>query len=152
MLEFNIPVVGALNLADVANRKGMEIDVPALSRELGIAIVPTVAVKRQGLAELVQELAQVLAGKLRPAGKVPGSRQRCGVLAAGQGDHFKVMRWTNGSPSRLDRLGDAMLKPWPGIPLAALVILLSIGVVVGAGKALRAVLLCPGQSRHCTAL
>lgn len=144
VLEFNIPVVGALNLADVANRKGMEIDVPALSRELGIAIVPTVAVKRQGLAELVQELAQVLAGEAAASGersRVRGSDveywQRAKEITS------KVMRWTNGSPSRLDRLGDAMLKPWPGIPLAALVILLSIGVVVGAGKALRAVLLLP---------
>ena len=53
------------------------------------------------------------------------------------------MRWTNGSPSTLDRLGDAMPTPWPGTSLAALVILLSIGVVVGVGKALRAVLLLP---------
>ena len=144
VLEFNIPVVGALNLADVANRKGMEIDVPALSRELGIAIVPTVAVKRQGLAELVQELAHVLAGEAAASGeRSRGRGSDVEYWLRAKEITSKVMRGTNGSPSRLDRLGDAMLKPWPGIPLAALVILLSIGVVVGAGKALRAVLLLP---------
>lgn len=36
-----------------------------------------------------------------------------------------------------------MMKPWPGIPLAILIIGLSLGVVVGGGKALRAVALLP---------
>ena len=36
-----------------------------------------------------------------------------------------------------------MLKPWPGIPIAILVIILSLGIIVGGGKALRAVLLLP---------
>ncbi|SCG84307.1 Ferrous iron transport protein B homolog [Proteiniborus sp. DW1] len=36
-----------------------------------------------------------------------------------------------------------MLKPWPGIPIALLVIILSLGAIVGGGKALRATLLLP---------
>lgn len=36
-----------------------------------------------------------------------------------------------------------MMKPFPGIPLALLIMILSIGVVVGAGKALRAAVLLP---------
>lgn len=144
--EFNIPVVAALNLADVASRKGMEIDVRRLQKELGIPIVPTVAVKRQGLDELVNELAKILSGGRVAADRVQGPVRRASdaeYWRRAQAIAAKCMRITKGRPSKLDRLGDAMLKPWPGIPLAALVILLSIGVVVGAGKALRAVLLLP---------
>jgi len=148
VLEFEIPVVAALNLADVASRKGMEIDLELLQQELGVPIVPTVAVKRQGLRELVDELSRVVASSEAAAASVKRAEEaRRGsdleLWQRAQQITAKCLRWTNGKPSRLDRLGDAMLKPWPGIPLAVLVILLSVGVVVGAGKALRAVLLLP---------
>lgn len=145
--EYRIPVVGALNLADVAARKGMEIDVERLSQELGIPIVPTVAVKRQGFEALLAHLAQILrsneASAVGTGSTVqPGADHR-ELWERAQAIAARVVRDTAAQPSRLDRLGDALLKPWPGVPLAALIILLSIGVVVGAGKALRAVLLLP---------
>ncbi|NLM41167.1 MAG: ferrous iron transporter B [Firmicutes bacterium] len=151
--EFNIPVVAALNLADVANRKGMQIDVEALKRELGIPIVPTVAVKRQGLRELVDELAKVLASiesaaaRQGAAAKERARSMDMELWKRAQEITAKCVRWSNSQPSFLDRLGDAMLKPWPGIPIAVLVMLVSIGVVVGAGKALRAALLLPLVNR-----
>jgi len=46
-------------------------------------------------------------------------------------------------PSFLDRLGEAMVRPFPGIPLAILVIALTIGVIVGGGRAIRAFALLP---------
>jgi len=46
-------------------------------------------------------------------------------------------------PSFLDRLGEVMVKPLPGIPIAILVIALAIGVVVGGGRAIRAFALLP---------
>lgn len=151
--EFNIPVVAALNLADVANRKGMQIDVEALKRELGIPIVPTVAVKRQGLRELVDELAKVLASiesaaaRQGAAAKERARSMDMELWKRAQEITAKCVRWSNSQPSFLDRLGDAMLKPWPGIPIAVLVMLVSIGVVVGAGKALRGALLLPLVNR-----
>lgn len=151
--EFNIPVVAALNLADVANRKGMQIDVEALKRELGIPIVPTVAVKRQGLRELVDELAKVLASiesaaaRQGAAAKERARSMDMELWKRAQEITAKCVGWSNSQPSFLDRLGDAMLKPWPGIPIAVLVMLVSIGVVVGAGKALRAALLLPLVNR-----
>lgn len=145
--EYGIPVVGALNLADVAARKGMEINVERLSQELGIPIVPTVAVKRQGFAELLAHLAQILRSKEASAAGAGSAVQRGGdhreLWERAQAVTARVVQDTAAQPSTLDRLGDALLRPWPGVPLAALIILLSIGVVVGAGKALRAVLLLP---------
>ncbi|MGD8828321.1 MAG: FeoB small GTPase domain-containing protein, partial [Gammaproteobacteria bacterium] len=38
------PIVLALNMFDIARRRGIRIDIDGLSRELGVPVVPTVAV------------------------------------------------------------------------------------------------------------
>ena len=52
------PLVLALNMMDVARDHGVVIDVPALSRELDIPVVETVAVENGGAAALVAFLDQ----------------------------------------------------------------------------------------------
>lgn len=47
------PMILALNMMDVVERLGGRIDVDRLSRELGIPVVTTVAVRRGGTAELL---------------------------------------------------------------------------------------------------
>jgi ferrous iron transport protein B len=54
--ELGRPMVVALNMMDAARRRGIEIDIDALQRELGVPVVPTVAVRRGGAAELVRVL------------------------------------------------------------------------------------------------
>jgi len=51
-LELNKPVVVALNMMDLANNNGIQIDVDALSSELGVPVVPVVATRKTGLEEL----------------------------------------------------------------------------------------------------
>ena len=48
-----------------------------------------------------------------------------------------------GKPNFLDRLGEAMLRPWPGVPLALLILAVSLGFVAGGGELLRTKLLMP---------
>ncbi len=57
LLETGWPVVLALNMADVARRKGIEIDLPLLSDHLNAPVVETVAPKREGTSELARQLA-----------------------------------------------------------------------------------------------
>src|SRR5437764_10036416 len=45
VLDLGLPTVLCLNMMDVAERMGLKIDVPALERELGIPVVPTVAAR-----------------------------------------------------------------------------------------------------------
>src|SRR4029077_8546142 len=49
LIALGIPIVVALNIIDMAKRAGLEIDVPALSQALGVAVVPTVAVRKRGI-------------------------------------------------------------------------------------------------------
>ncbi len=60
LLEFGAPMVVALNMIDVAERKGIIIDAAGLASRLGIPVVPTVAFHGRGVKELVDEVFRVL--------------------------------------------------------------------------------------------
>ncbi len=55
LLELRRPMVVALNMVDEARRKGIEVDSEALSRELGVPVVPTIGRRGAGLKELFRE-------------------------------------------------------------------------------------------------
>ncbi len=65
IIDNHLPVVIALNMIDVATRAGLVIDVPKLSAELGVKIVPTVGSKSVGIAELKSAIAM----SVEPSGK-----------------------------------------------------------------------------------
>lgn len=66
------PMIVALNMADVARRRSIEIDVPALSRELGVPVVETVAVRAGGEEALLRALDRFLEAGSAPAAPVAG--------------------------------------------------------------------------------
>ncbi|MCY3665079.1 MAG: ferrous iron transport protein B [Gemmatimonadetes bacterium] len=57
LAEIDVPLVVALNMGDIAIRRGMRIDASALSEALGVPVVPVLAHRRQGLDELRRTLA-----------------------------------------------------------------------------------------------
>jgi len=57
VIELGRPTVVALNMVDLAERDGLTLDPAALAAELGVPVVPTVAVRRRGLAELADAVA-----------------------------------------------------------------------------------------------
>jgi ferrous iron transport protein B len=54
--RLGLPMVLALNMVDVANKRGIEIDTAKLSRELGMPVVETVAVQAGGEKALLKAL------------------------------------------------------------------------------------------------
>ena len=52
IIDLNIPVVVALTMMDLAKRKGTQIDIPGLERELGVPIVPINPRKNKGIDQL----------------------------------------------------------------------------------------------------
>ncbi|MEG3149340.1 ferrous iron transporter B [Sphingomonas sp. ZT3P38] len=71
LIALGLPVVVALNMFDLAERDGLILDPERLSRDLGVPVVPTVAVRRRGLDDLKARLGDVLAyggvKQLRPS-------------------------------------------------------------------------------------
>ncbi|MBL0925577.1 MAG: ferrous iron transport protein B [Sphingomonadaceae bacterium] len=55
-----LPVVIALNMIDLAQRDGLELDAAILARELGVPVIETVAVRKRGLDDLLESLRDAL--------------------------------------------------------------------------------------------
>ncbi len=56
-----LPMIVALNMADVAKGQGLHVDTARLAAELGCPVVETIAVQRDGHLHLLQQLEQHLA-------------------------------------------------------------------------------------------
>ncbi|MBH1998844.1 MAG: ferrous iron transporter B [Sphingomonadaceae bacterium] len=69
LIALGLPTIVSLNMVDLATRDGLELDAGVLSRELGVPVIPTVAVRKRGLDHLRGELETVLGqmGVVRPS-------------------------------------------------------------------------------------
>jgi ferrous iron transport protein B len=63
--EAQVPFVVCLNMMDEVVRRGIGVDVPTLAGRLGVEVVPTVAVRHEGIARLVEALRSARTGRLR---------------------------------------------------------------------------------------
>lgn len=64
MLEMGVPVIIALNMMDMAERRKISIDTEKLSRETGCPVIPIIATRREGETALKQAILQTAQGNL----------------------------------------------------------------------------------------
>ncbi|MFP3911571.1 MAG: ferrous iron transport protein B, partial [Desulfobacteraceae bacterium] len=57
--ELGVPLLLALNMMDVAESRGIAIDVKALSEQFGVPVVPMVARSNRGIKELLDQVVEV---------------------------------------------------------------------------------------------
>ncbi|MEA3242189.1 MAG: Fe(2+) transporter permease subunit FeoB [Pseudomonadota bacterium] len=62
LLEMGVPVVLALNMMDVARKRGIQIDTELLSQQLGCPAIPVVAITGEGTTELKARMLAVADG------------------------------------------------------------------------------------------
>jgi len=163
LLEKDVPFVMALNIWDDAKHKGIEIDVDKLKRELGVSVVPTVAVTGEGIRELVDSLSVALQDgrvKMRELTGGPAKhslycascamRSRCSEEARPcPVPRTEEERWTevgrvvnavqvlqHRHHTFLEVIGDASVKPTTGIPIAVLVLCVSFAAIRLIGEGL----------------
>lgn len=58
IIDLKYPVVIALTMMDIARKKGVEIDVEGLERELGVPVIPVNPRKNKGITQLKKSLLQ----------------------------------------------------------------------------------------------
>ncbi len=123
VLELTGKVLVCVNLMDEAKRLGIDVDLPALSRQLGVAVVGTAGARQDGLEDLKQAIAALM-GRDVPAapGRAPGERvtlaERYAAQVVRSGEAGRLRR-----QRRIDRL---LTSKATGIPL----MLLLFGAVV----------------------
>jgi len=126
------PVVLALNMMDAARRRGIAIDVPELSRRLGLPVVETVAVRREGVRSLVAQVD----------GEIPVAAPAQPDDAAARADlHAQVrellaatVRMPRATDARDDALDRWALHPVCGLAILAAVMFLVFQAVYSVGK------------------
>ncbi len=127
-----IPCIVALNMVDLAERRGMHIDADALSRELGLPVVRTVAVQAEGaqslkialdLPELWKRSSEAAAPPATPERDLRGDHEAVRAMLERLGLDRAV-------PHRLsDRIDRVALHPVAGPLLLAVVLFLMFQAV-----------------------
>ena len=74
VMELTDRVIVCVNLMDEAQKQGIEIDLAALSFELGVPVVAASASREEGMGELLEQLRRILDGFEAPRPR------RCGVV------------------------------------------------------------------------
>ncbi len=117
LIALGLPLVVALNMVDLAERDGLKLDSAALERELGVPVVPTVAVRKRGLDALRERMGEVIKGvhKVRPGGGVQHDivvlqRRARQIATAVTISETAARRWTH-------RLDAVALHPVAGMAL-----------------------------------
>lgn len=106
------PMLLALNMMDAARRRGIEIDVGKLQARLGMPVVETIAVRRDGIAPLLQELDLTLP-RLAPAPETGDLHAAVRSLLA------EAVTMPTATDARDDAIDRALLHPVFGLVFLA---------------------------------
>jgi len=66
IIDMGKPVVVALNMMDEVKKNGIEIDIDELSRQLGVIVIPTTAIRGKGIEEVKEALEHAKPGNPLP--------------------------------------------------------------------------------------
>jgi len=119
------PMMLVLNMIDIARRRGIEIDLDRMSRELGVPVVTSIAVRKGGTEELTRRMDQMVAKFAGPAAVSTWKPPSAADLRAAQREADRVIAAAVGMPTQPDTLTakvDAVLLH----PIAGLAILLCV--------------------------
>ncbi|MBX6743984.1 MAG: ferrous iron transporter B, partial [Acetobacteraceae bacterium] len=130
------PLLLALNMFDIARHRGVEIDLDRLSAELGVPVVPSVAVRRGGTEALLAWL-DALAAAAPPAEAAPPTHSwsppDAAELRAMQREADRILAATVREPQRPDtltsRLDTVLLHPVAGLLILLAVLFLMFQAV-----------------------
>jgi ferrous iron transport protein B len=121
--ELGRPMVLAVNMMDAARRRGIEVDLAALERELGVPVVPTVAVRQHGARDLVARL-----DAMADAPQAPSPSPHAGNLDALHAETRRLLALAVSMPRRTAEIDDALdrwlLHPVVGLATLAVVMFL----------------------------
>ncbi len=137
LTRLSIPMIVALNMSDLAERRGFRLDCGALARELGVPVVRTVAVRPGGEAALVAALDGMQLANARESFTLPSDTNE--QLAATQRQVRQILTQVGYvEPLRdraLARLDAVVMHPVAGPLLLALVLFLMFQAVFSWAQA-----------------
>ncbi len=129
--RLGLPMVLALNMADVAQSRGMQLDVAVLERELGVPVVQTVAVRRGGADALLDTIEAHLSDRGTQAARWNAPDEQ--DVGATQREVRRILGLAVSQPAQQLRLDDALdrvvLHPVMGFAILAITLFLMFQAV-----------------------
>jgi len=120
------PMVLALNMFDIAKRRGITVDVPALSAALRVPVVTSVAVRKGGIDELLRLTDTVAEQSVRQAAENDWRPHSVAELRATQRAADRIIKDTVSLPARPDtwtaRVDSVVLHPVFGLVILAAIL------------------------------
>ncbi|NLH82816.1 MAG: ferrous iron transport protein B [Phyllobacteriaceae bacterium] len=139
LMKVGRPMVLALNMMDVVEKQGGRIDVAKLSAELGIPVVPIVAIRKGGIAELMAAIDRLPLEEADPSPH--GWREpNAAEIRATHATATRILKdcaFHPGSETLTRKLDAVLLHPvWGVIVLLAVLFLMFQAVFTWAGPAM----------------
>jgi ferrous iron transport protein B len=115
------PLALVLNMFDIATRRGVTVDVPRLSKELGVPVVTSIAVRKGGTADLLRLTDDILARAQSPIRENLWRPLTVAELRASQREADRILGTTVSLPTRPDtwtaRIDAVVLHPVGGLAI-----------------------------------
>ncbi len=150
LMKQDIPVIFSLNLMDIAERKGIKISSKILSQELGAPVIETIAVKGIGIDKIKTAILDIIdnescasCSKCKSENIDITPKTPKEIWDKSEQISKKCTTNTNQNLKFIDKLGENMVKPWPGVPICLSIIIVALVIVVFGGKGLRAAVFTP---------
>ncbi len=140
VLEYGLPTLVVVNRWDLAQQKGYRLDFAGLARELGVPLVPAIAVAGQGIPEIMEEAARLVKAKPTPHPVTVPEDQRWRHV---EQLNIRFRRQIDTKEHPMTKWGVLLVKPWPGLPIAVLALVLVFAFVIGFGMGMRRFFLLP---------
>lgn len=129
LIECGVPMVVVLNMWDEAPHRGIAIDADLLAKELGVPVIPTVAVTGEGVRHAVETLERMRPHKGTRSNEESRWQKIGHIVSLTQTltHHHHTMR---------QRLEDFAVNPLGGLIIAVMVLLASFVIIRFIGEGL----------------
>ncbi len=129
LLERDVPVIVALNMWDDTEHQGVAIDLAGLQKQLGVPVIPTVAISGQGIRALVEAIPRARVARHE-------TRTRDERWAAVGRLTASVQTLSHRHHTWAEKLADATVQPLQGTLIAVGVLSLSFAAIRLVGESL----------------
>jgi ferrous iron transport protein B len=112
LIELGTPLLIALNQIDLAKRKGIAIAIDELEKVLGVAVIPTVAVKGIGIFDLLDKAIEIIEKEKKRKQQVAPEKTEEGQEETSKEGHycFSSLKYGSEIEGRIGKLADLINK------------------------------------------